>query len=95
MPFMTGEELNQLSRLGRPRSGVVPMIDEQAEPLAAIYPAEALADFAKALATADSSLQPIVRALSKAGKVRLYEVPAEDAHLYRSVNAPQDMEFDA
>jgi molybdopterin-guanine dinucleotide biosynthesis protein A len=95
MPFMTGEELNRLCRLRQPACGVVPVIDRQAEPLAAIYPAEALPDFANALTTANSSLQPIVGGLSQAGKVRLYRVPMEDAYLYRSVNAPGDLEFDA
>jgi molybdopterin-guanine dinucleotide biosynthesis protein A len=95
MPFMTAEELNRLCGLSRPGCGVLPMIDERAEPLAAIYPAEALADLSKASATEDSSLQPIVRDLLRAGKVLLYEVPAEKAHLYRSVNAPADLEFDA
>jgi len=95
MPFMTGEELNRLCGLGRSGCGVVPMIGEQAEPLAAIYPVEAFPDFSKALTTADSSLQPLIRALATVGKVGLYEVPADGAHLYRSVNAPGDLEFDA
>ncbi len=95
MPFVNGEELNRLCGLGRPGCGAVPMIGEQAEPLAAIYPVEALPDFSKALTTADCSLQPIIRALSRAGRVRLYEVPADEARLYCSVNAPGDLEFDA
>jgi len=86
MPFMTSEQLNVLRELAAEGRGVVPIIAERAEPLAAIYPAEASVDFATALASSDFSLQRVVRKLAADDKVRLYAVPAEDEHLYRSLN---------
>ena len=88
MPFMTSEQLAILRELAAEGRGVVPVIGERAEPLAAIYPAEAAVNFATALAGADFSLQRVIRHLAAEKKVRLLAVPAEDEDLYRSVNEP-------
>jgi len=88
MPFMTSEQLAILRELAAESRGVVPVIGERAEPLAAIYPAEAAVDFATALAGTDFSLQPVIRNLAAEEKVRLLAVPAQDEGLYRSVNEP-------
>jgi len=88
MPFMTSEQLAILRELAAESRGVVPVIGERAEPLAAIYPAEAAVDFANALAGTDFSLQPVIRNLAAEEKVRLLAVPAQDEGLYRSVNEP-------
>ena len=92
MPFVTREQLRLLGSLAKPGRGVVPIIGERAEPLAGVYPAEAAADFATALAGTDFSLQRIVRKLAADEKVTLYAVPIEDEHLYRSVNEPSDFQ---
>lgn len=91
MPFMTSEQLSVLGRLAAEGRGIVPVIGERAEPLAAIYPAEAAGDFATALAGPDFSLQRVVRNLAIDRKVRLFSVPAEHGHFYRSVNEPGDV----
>jgi molybdenum cofactor guanylyltransferase len=91
MVFMTSETLRSLCSLAQTGCGVVPVIGERAEPLAAIYPAEATADFAQALAGADFSLQRVIRKLAADEKVRLFVVPVQDEHLYRSVNEPGDL----
>jgi len=88
MPFITAEQLAVLCGLVAEGRGVVPVRGEQAEPLAAIYPAEAAARFATALAGTDYSLQPVIRKLAGDDKVRLYAVPVEAEYLYRSVNEP-------
>jgi molybdenum cofactor guanylyltransferase len=88
MPFMTGEELGRISGLAQTGYGVVPMIHDRAEPLAAVYPAKASPDFAEALAGADFSLQRLVRRLAAEDIIRFLPVPARDEHLYRSVNEP-------
>lgn len=88
MPFMTSEQLAVLCELVTEGRGVVPVINERAEPLAAIYPAEAAVDFAGALAGTDFSLQRVIRELADEKKVALLAVPAQDEHLYRSVNEP-------
>jgi molybdopterin-guanine dinucleotide biosynthesis protein A len=90
MPFVTREHLRLLCSLAEPGCGVVPIIGERTEPLAAIYPAEAAGDFAAALAGTDFSLQRIIRKLAADEKVCLYAIPVKDEHLYRSLNEPSD-----
>jgi molybdopterin-guanine dinucleotide biosynthesis protein A len=91
MPFVTREQLAVLCELAVEGRGVVPAIGDRAEPLAAVYPAQAAIHFAEALAGADFSLQRVIRELAAAEKVRLFSVPAGDEHLYRSVNEPGDL----
>jgi molybdopterin-guanine dinucleotide biosynthesis protein A len=96
MPFMVAEELRELFRLAKPGRGVVPTIAGRAEPLAAIYPVEAAADFQAALAGPDFSLQSLVRILAASGKVKLMPVADSAAFRYRSVNSVEDFpEFSA
>ena len=90
MPFMTIEQMRLLCGLAMPGCGVVPMIGERAEPLAAIYSREAAPDFATALAGRDFSLQGLVRKLAAANKIQIVSVPETDEHLYRSVNERGD-----
>jgi len=90
MPFMTREQLDVLYELAAEGRGVVPVIGERAEPLVAVYPADAAMDFATALAGTDFSLQRVVRKLAAEEKVRLLAVPAQDEYFYRSVNEPDD-----
>jgi molybdopterin-guanine dinucleotide biosynthesis protein A len=88
MPFMTREELRRLWGYAQIGEGVVPVIRDTAEPLAAIYPATVATDFAAALTGTDFSLQAIIRKLAAAEKLELVAVSAEDENLYRSVNEP-------
>lgn len=91
MPFMTGAQLGVLCGLAAEGRGIVPVIAERAEPLAAIYPAEAAEDFATALGGPDFSLQRVIRNLAIDQKVRLFSIPARHEHFYRSVNEPGDL----
>jgi molybdenum cofactor guanylyltransferase len=91
MPFLTAGELGSLWGRASEGRGVVPTIGEQAEPLAAIYPAEAAPDFQAALSGSVFSLQPLVRELAATGKITLWRVTKEAAHFYRSVNEPDDL----
>jgi molybdopterin-guanine dinucleotide biosynthesis protein A len=93
MPFMTAAELGSLLKRANEACGVVPTIADRAEPLAAIYPAEAATDFEAALGGSDFSLQPLVRKLVEAGKITLWPVAKEAAHQYRSVNEPADLKL--
>jgi len=92
MPFMTIEQIRSL--LGRvlPESGIVPIVNERAEPLAAIYPRSAALAFTAAITGNDFSLQPIVEHLVRTNKVQLVQVSAKERDLYRSVNEPADLE---
>lgn len=91
MPFMTSEQLAALCELAGEGRGVVPVIGERAEPLAAIYPAEAAPEFATALAGFDFSLQGLIRKLAAQGKLQLLPASLEDEYLYGSVNEPDDL----
>jgi molybdopterin-guanine dinucleotide biosynthesis protein A len=90
MPFMTADELCSLWERATTGCGVVPTVAERAEPLAAIYPAEAATDCQAALAGHDFSLQLVVRKLAAAVKVTLWPVPDLRTSLYQSVNDPSD-----
>ena len=93
MPFMTERALGKLLQFATEGRGVVPIIRDRAEPLAAIYPGEAAVAFETALSGPDYSLQTVVLKLSKIGKVDLWPIHDRDANLYRSLNEPS--EFDA
>ncbi|MFZ1219049.1 MAG: molybdenum cofactor guanylyltransferase [Chthoniobacterales bacterium] len=91
MPFMVAGELRYLLKLATGGRGVVPIIEERAEPLAAIYPAQAAEDFQAAVAGHDFSLQPLVRRLVAENKMTPYAVPDSRTHFYESVNEPGDL----
>jgi molybdopterin-guanine dinucleotide biosynthesis protein A len=90
MPFMTSEQMGVLWALATIGCGVLPMIGDRAEPLAAIYPREAGGDFSAALAGNDFSLQRLARNFATANLVQMFSVPEKDEQLYRSVNEPGD-----
>ena len=92
MPFMTVRELRKILERALENHGVVPVIGKPAEPLAAVYPAHAAADFKAALAGEDFSLQRLVVNLVVDHKVKLWPIEKSTANFYRSVNTP---EFDA
>jgi len=91
MPFMTSEQMQVLWSLATIGCGVLPMMGARAEPLAAIYPAEAASHFAAGLAGRDFSLQTLSRHLVRTGKVQTWEVPDEARDFFRSVNEPGDL----
>lgn len=91
MPYMTNKQMQFLCRLAKPGCGVLPMIGDRAEPLAAIFPREASAHFSTALAGNNFSLQPLVRNLVQADKLRPVMVGEEERDFYRSVNEPTDL----
>ena len=92
LPFMTTEELACSLELATEHCGVVPSFGGKFEPLGAVYPAEALADFRRALAGSDFSLQSVVRKLAVTGKVKVRPVPEADARLYQNWNEPGDVQ---
>ena len=92
-PFMTQTYLRELCARLKPGQGVVPMIDNRFEPLAAIYPRNAQVDFAEALAGSDFSLQSLIRKLITAEKLNPIEVSIEEKILFRNLNEPQDFDI--
>lgn len=92
MPFMMAEQMRVLWSLASEGCGVVPLVGERAEPLAAIYSRESALDFAVALAGHDFSMQGLVRNLATTNLVQMFSVPEKDEYLYRSVNEPGDFQ---
>jgi molybdopterin-guanine dinucleotide biosynthesis protein A len=91
MPFMTREQMRFLCGLAIAGRGVVPVVNDRAEPLAAVYLREAVADFATALAGGNFSLQTLARNLARAGSIQMLNVEVEAQGFYRSVNEPADL----
>jgi molybdopterin-guanine dinucleotide biosynthesis protein A len=92
-PFMSDAYLRGLCLRIEGGRGVIPMIENRAEPLVAIYPSDAEAEFTSVLSGNDFSLQPIVRKLIALGKLQPIQVSTEERALFRNLNEPQD--FDA
>ena len=92
MPFMSENYLRYLYDHIELGTGVVPTIDNRAEPLAAIYPRKADADFRSALAGADFSLQSVVRRLVESGKLREVRVKEQEKTLFLNVNEMADLQ---
>ena len=91
MPWMNEKYLKFLCAEIEPGRGVVPKIGDRVEPVAAIYPREAMTDFRKALTGPDVSLQSLVRDLVASGKVRQISVPEHEKKLFLNVNASSDL----
>jgi molybdenum cofactor guanylyltransferase len=92
MPFITSIQMQRLRESAEPGCGVLPMIGDRAEPLAAIYPREAAPYFSTALSGEDFSLQRLSKNLVQEGKLQVFQVSPIDAKLYLSVNTPGDLE---
>jgi len=92
LPFMTENYLRAMSHKIEPGRGALPMIGDRAEPLAAIYPADAHVDLVDALSGNDFSLQTLTSRLIKAGKLRVFPVSKKEVRLFRNLNAPADLD---
>lgn len=91
MPFLNARYLRSLCGRIEPGCGVLPKIGSRAEPLTAIYPAEARVDFATALAGTDFSLQELTKRLAGAARVRVVPVEGSDIELFRNLNDPDSL----
>jgi molybdopterin-guanine dinucleotide biosynthesis protein A len=91
MPFMTEKYLKLLCNQIAPRRGVIPKIEDRFEPLAAIYPQEALANVRRALSGTDFSLQTVAARLAAAGKLQVTLVTSKERKLFSNVNEPVDL----
>lgn len=91
MPFMTVSYLCGLCEKVKRGVGVVPIIENRAEPLAAIYPRDAHDDLVNALSGSDFSLQSVVAKLVAAGKLQPIQVSEQERSLFRNLNEPRDL----
>ena len=95
MPFMDVSALRRLYRCVHCGCGVMPLLGNRFEPLAAIYPVEALSEFLLSLDGDDFSLQRVARRLIDAGKLRVIKVRPDEEHCYRNLNEPADLQANA
>jgi molybdopterin-guanine dinucleotide biosynthesis protein A len=93
MPFMTQQYLRSLCNLIEPGRGVLPIIGDRAEPLAAIYPKAARSEFVAALSGSDFSLQSLTRKLVEAGKLSLVNVSKAEENSFRNFNDLSDFDW--
>ena len=91
MPLMSANYLRGLCEKVASGAGVVPIIQNRFEPLAAIYPRNAEVDFIDALSGDNFSLQPLVAKLVAAGKLQAVRVLDEEKVLFRNLNEPVDL----
>jgi molybdopterin-guanine dinucleotide biosynthesis protein A len=92
MPFMSEKYLRSLCDQIEPSRGLLPMIGNRAEPLAAIYPAGLHVDLVAALSRSEFSLQSLTRNLVASGKLRVLQVHKEQKELFRNLNEPTDFD---
>lgn len=92
MPFMKEGHLSALCEQIHPACGVLPMIGDRAEPLAAIYPVEAHIEFVKALSAADFSMQTLTNQLVEMGRLRVVRVSKRERKFYWNLNEPVDLD---
>jgi molybdopterin-guanine dinucleotide biosynthesis protein A len=95
MPFMTEAHLRSICSLTEEDRGVLPMIGQRAEPLAAVYPREVHTDFSAALRGDEFSLQPLCQKLARAGKLRIFQISKKEKEFYKSANEPKDLTIEA
>jgi molybdopterin-guanine dinucleotide biosynthesis protein A len=91
MPFMTEEYLTFLCSQIEPGRGVIAKIDDRFEPLAAIYPHEALPNFQIALSGTDFSMQTLADRLAAEEKLRVISVTSQERNLFTNVNELADL----
>jgi molybdenum cofactor guanylyltransferase len=91
MPFMTESYLRSLCEKVERGVGVVPIIENRAEPLAAIYPREAYYEAIAALSGSDFSLQSLAGKLIAAGKLQPVQVSEKEKAFFRNLNEPRDL----
>jgi len=88
MPGIDAAWFVWLRGLSRPGAGAVVGAAGALEPLAAVYPAEALPEVEVRLARRELSVQALARALAAAGRMTVADVPAGYAGRLASLNEP-------
>jgi molybdopterin-guanine dinucleotide biosynthesis protein A len=93
MPSMDEKHLRYLCDKIDPSRGVLPMMGNRAQPLAAIYPVEARVEFVNALSGADFSMQTLTNQLVKMGALRTIRMSQQEQRFYRNLNEPDDLDY--
>ncbi len=93
MPGIDAAWFHWLRGFCQPGVGAMAQHAEACEPLAAIYPREAIGEINARLKQRDYSLQRLARALADAGQMKLIPLPPEKLSQTRGINTPADLEF--
>jgi molybdopterin-guanine dinucleotide biosynthesis protein A len=91
LPDMTTAYLARLLDAAAGERGIVPVLDDRFEPLAAIYPRTMHAIAARRLAAGHWAMQEFVREGIAAGLLEGQIVSQADRWLFRNVNVPADL----
>jgi len=92
LPRMTPEHLRKIAGMANPARGVIPRNQDRLEPLAAIYPKQAVSPAQSALASQDSSMRSFAGELLRLELLRDYVLSSEERGLYRNLNTREDLE---
>jgi molybdopterin-guanine dinucleotide biosynthesis protein A len=86
LPSISSTYLSSLVQRSTPGRGVVPAIEQDLEPVAAVYPVEAAV-----VAQGQRSLQTFARHLEQSGLVSIQKVASDEVALFRNWNSPEDL----
>jgi molybdopterin-guanine dinucleotide biosynthesis protein A len=95
MPCMTPDYLRSLVARATDGCGIVPILNDEPEPLAAIYPREARVIVAGRITQSDLSLRSLTNNLLHAGLMRSRTVMPNEADFFRNINHPHDVANDS
>lgn len=90
LPNITPDYLASLMEGATPGRGVVPAIGAQLEPVAAVYPVEAVTTALASLQRGERSVQAFARELEQNGLITIRKVTAAEEVLFRNWNSPHD-----
>jgi molybdopterin-guanine dinucleotide biosynthesis protein A len=91
LPSISSTYLSSLVQRSAPGCGVVPAIEQDLEPVAAVYPVEAAAVALTLLRQGQRSLQTFARQLEQSGLVSIQKVASVEVALFRNWNSPDDL----
>lgn len=91
LPSISSTYLSSLVQRSAPGCGVVPAIEQDLEPVAAVYPVEAAAVALTLLRQGQPSLQTFARQLEQSGLVSIQKVAPDEVALFRNWNSPEDL----
>jgi len=91
LPAINPAYLESLVRAAAPARGIVPLLEDDLEPVAAIYPREAAPIARRFLAQRQRSVRAFARELERLGLLQFQVVAPEDRRLFRNWNSPADV----
>jgi molybdopterin-guanine dinucleotide biosynthesis protein A len=90
LPNMSSEYLRSLVQVGAPGCGVVPAIEQELEPVVAVYPVEATTVANTCLQQGERSVQAFACRLEQNGLVNIRTVAPGEIVLFKNWNSPED-----